>query len=47
MPKIQYGINIKGHPLATFGRPADAKALKGLAWVRLVFLMHAAVISIG
>jgi len=45
MSKIQFGININGHPLATAGRPSKAEELSGLAWVRLVFLMHAAVIS--
>ncbi|MBC7814108.1 MAG: SH3 domain-containing protein, partial [Burkholderiales bacterium] len=45
MPGIQYGINLNGHPHAAFGRPANARELNGLAWVRMVFLLHAAVVS--
>ena len=45
MAQIQYGMNINGHPTATFGRPANPAEMQGIAWIRVVFLLHAAVES--
>ena len=45
MAKIQFGININGHPNAAMGRPSSPAELDGISWVRMVFLLHAAVVS--
>ncbi len=40
---VQLGMNINAHPQSLNGRPTQPAALKGAKWVRMVFMVHAAV----